>query len=127
MTTRAGVIARFRNRWALQLTDACVIETATGDSIDGSGTRVVTWSAVYTGSCLVWPLSDGDSEAGGIQVETRGYDVRIPYDETTVSVDDRVRVTASADGYLTGKILTVRNVEGDSFMTVRRLVCEDVL
>lgn len=122
--TRLATTARARSRWAAHMTDACTIEKATGDTINAFGTRTVTWLTVYSGACLVFPMSPSDAEAGGIQAELRGYDLRLPYDTVNISSDDRVTITTSEDPYLVNRMLTVRNVAGDSFNGVRVVYCE---
>ena len=121
------VAARFRAGWAARLIDSCVIERATGESLNTTtGTRTVTWgTTVYSGACLVRSEQLTEGPAGERRLARGRYLVRIPYDQTGPRADDRVTVTSVTDPALDGRAFIVVNVRADTYNTVRILECEE--
>jgi hypothetical protein len=115
----------FRDLWAERMVDTCVIRRISGQTLNTStGAYVTTYTTTYSGDCLARPKMASDATAGGLQHELRMYDVYVPHTVTNVEPDDEVVVT-SGDGWLSGRTLHVRNVEGDSYSHHRLLSCED--
>lgn len=82
---------------------------------------------VYEGVCLVRPAQKEFRRAmfGEEQASVHAYDVRLPYD-TDVEVLDVITVTASSDSGLVGRHLVIRDVLHDEWMTVRKVIAEEV-
>lgn len=115
----------FRTLWAGRMVDSVLVRRITGETLNTtSGALVATYSTTYSGAALARPKMASDAIAGGQQHELRMYDVYVPHTVTTAQPDDEVVVTSS-DGWLTGRTLVVRNIEGDSYNHHRLLVCED--
>lgn len=130
MSVPSSVVPFFRTQWATRLVDTCLIEeinnaTRVWDDVNGVYTdNPVT---IYSGACLVRPVSRPDVEQtfGQELVDIQGFKIFIPYDETGVKPDHRVTVTSTFDGRLNGMVLTVRLVNSDTYNTVRELSCEE--
>lgn len=130
MTAVTDAVAFFRSsgQWPSRMVDTCVVKRVTGSTFnDTTGVRTPTYTTQYSGACLVRPLQAGSVEFGQELVETRGYTVFVPYDETDPLPDDLVDVTSTFDGLLNGKQFVVRNIHGDTNLTVRRLTCQEVV
>lgn len=128
MSIPTGTLAFFRTQWALRFTDTCVVKRfATNVLNQTTGVVEATYTNNYSGPCLVRPNSAAEAQAGQELVATRGYTVFLPYTEDDQLPEDLVDVTSATDTFLTGKQFVVTNVEGDTYVTVRRLICEEVV
>jgi hypothetical protein len=111
--------------------DTCTITRAdAGTPVFNETTGAYTSSApttVYTGPCRVKPrnLADRVVDAGEQAVSLWPFQVSIPFAATDVELDDLVTVTASVDPSLVGRELRVRSVTRGTFVTARRLECEE--
>ena len=72
-------------------------------------------------------MSASEADFGQELAELRMYDVFIPYTEFDPLPGDLVDVTSATDSGLTGKQFTVRNIQFDTYVTRRHLVCEDIV
>ena len=128
MSIPTSTLAFFRTQWALRYTDSCVVKRRTGTVLNQTtGVNEPTYTTNYSGPCLVRPLSAAAVNAGQELVATRGYTVFIPYTEDDQLPEDLVDITSATDTFLTGKTIVVTNVEGDTYVTTRRLDCEEVV
>ena len=128
MSVASDSLAFFRTQWTGRLVDTCTVKRITSTSFnDSTGVRTPTYTTQYTGACLVRPLAPGSAEFGQELAELRGYTVFVPYDETDPLPDDLVDIVSTFDGFLNGKQFVVRNVAGDTYDTVRRLHCQEVV
>jgi hypothetical protein len=84
-------------------------------------------TTVYTGKCRVKPrnLADRVVDAGEQTVSLWPFQVSIPFAAIDVELDDLVTVTASVDPSLVGRELRIRSVTRGTFVTARRLECEE--
>lgn len=110
--------------------DSCTITRAGGGSSFDPATGTYTDPAsttVYTGKCRVKPrnLVDRTVQAGEQQVSLWPFEVSVPVSATDVDLDDVVTVTGSIDPSLVGRTLRVRSVARGTFLTARRLDCEE--
>ena len=128
MSVASDSLAFFRTQWTDRFVDTCVVKRITSTSFnDSTGVRTPTYTTQYSGACLVRPLTPGSAEFGQELVELRGYTVFVPHDEGDPLPDDLVDITSTFDGFLNGKQFVVRNVAGDTYDTVRRLHCQEVV
>lgn len=109
------------------MTGSCTIVRRTLGAFDPDTGRhaAPTDSQIYTGKCLVRALpADTSVQLAGEDVQTVDMEVRVPH---TVDArrEDRVTVDTSDDPNLAGRLLLVRRVEHDDWVTHRRLLCED--
>lgn len=115
----------FRTQWTFP--DACVVKRKTGVALNQTtGVNEPTYTTNYDGPCLVRPQSTSEVTAGQELLALHGYIVFIPYTEDDQEVEDLVDVTSATDTRLTGKQFVVKNIPLDTYVTVRRLICEDV-
>ena len=127
-----AAVAFFRAdaQWPSRMVDTCVVKRITSSSFnDSTGVRTPTYTTQYSGACLVKSLAAGSTEFGQELVETRVYIVFVPYTETDPLPDDLVDITSTAtyDSFLNGKQFVVRNIGAESNVTVRRLICQEVV
>lgn len=109
------------------MTDVCTITRTIGRTFDETtNTYTPTTTPVYSGKCRVKPANtvSRDVQAGEQQVSLWPFAVSIPVSVTT-ELDDDVTVTASADASLVGRTLRVRSVARGTYLTARRLDCEE--
>lgn len=111
------------------MTDACTITRSGGAPVFDSTTGTYTDPAattVYSGKCRVKPanLTSRTVQAGEQQVALWPYSVSMPL-SALPELDDVVTVTASVDASLVGRTLRVRSVARGTFLTARRLDCEE--
>lgn len=127
--TVAAHITSFRDLWADRFTDAsstCVIKRQTGESLNTTtGVITPTYTNQYSGVCIWRPGLRTDADAGEQQVEIRFGTLIVPYDTDGIKPDDLVDMTSTRDADLNGKQLVVRNVPADTYLTARKLFCED--
>lgn len=117
-----------RTIWPSRFTDTCVVKRKTGNVLNQTtGVYEPTFANNYSGACLVRPLAPSDLQAGQELVAVRGYTVFVPHTEADQLPEDLVDITSATDAFLTGKQFVVRNVHGDTLVTVRRLICEEVV
>lgn len=116
----------FRQSWTFP--DSCVIKRKTADLLNQStGEYTPTFAAPsYSGPCLIRPESSSDVEAGQELLALHGYTVFIPYTENDQLPEDVVDITSATDTMLNGRQFVVKNIPVDTYVTVRRLICEDV-
>lgn len=110
--------------------DACTITRNDGDPVFDSttGTYSQPTTPIYTGKCRVKPsvLSGNTTvQAGEERVALWPYSVSVPVAVADVRLDDIVTVTTSADASLIGVTLRVRSIGRGTFITARRLDCEE--
>lgn len=127
--TAAAATARGQRFAERQMVDACTITRGGGaptfDATTGTYTAA-TGSTVYTGKCRVKPqnLADRVAQAGERPVSLWPFSVSIPI-AADADLDDVVTVTASADSTLVDRTFRVRSVARGTFITARRLDCEE--
>lgn len=129
MSEATDTLAFFRTRWATRYTDTCVIKrhvVGPGVLNQSTGVYAPSYTTNYSGPCLIRPVQAGEQEAGQELLATHGYIVSIPYTENDQLPEDLVDVTSATDTYLTGRQFVVKNIPGDTYITDRKLVCEDV-
>jgi hypothetical protein len=111
------------------MTDTCTI--AEGDQVYDPVTDSYVpadGATRYAGACTVTARDNADRqvEAGAETVSLWPIIVSVPMSVTTVQVDDVVTVTESRlDAALVGARFRVRQVPTGSFLTARRLGCEE--
>jgi hypothetical protein len=126
MSIPAAHLDLFRDQWTDRLVDTCVIKEQTGTGFDpGTGQMVPTYTTHYDGACLVRPGQASDVVAGEEQAQIYAYMVFIPYTEVDIVPGWVIDVTSTHDGDLDGEQLVIQNVEKDSYLTVRKLGCEE--
>lgn len=129
MSIASSSVGFFRTRWADALVDTCTINRREGGALNPS-TGVLTDgpdTAKFSGACLVRPASSVARIPvfGDEQVNVLRYHVFVPYTVTDVEPDDRVVLdSVTYDSALEGQTLRVVAIEGDSYNTKRRLICE---
>lgn len=128
MSLATDTLEYFRGQWAERFTDSCVVKRVTGNVLNQTtGVYEPTFANNYSGPCLVRPLTPSDVQAGQELIATRGYSVFLPYTEDDQLPEDLIDVTSATDAFLTGKQFVVRNIEGDTYITRRELICEEVV
>lgn len=127
----AAVLADMQADAESLMQDSCTITragsgTSTFDPATGTYTDPAS-TTVYTGKCRVKPrnLVDRTVQAGEQQVSLWSFEVSVPVSATDVDLDDVVTVTGSIDPSLVGRTLRVRSVARGTFLTARRLDCEE--
>lgn len=130
MTAAAAVLAGRRAAAALMV-DACTINApdVPGALNETTGQYTpVAGAEKYTGQCRVKPnaTQDHEANAGERIILQRTFIVSVPMTVSTVWPNDVVRVTAcTLDPALVGARLRVVDVAKGSYLTARRLVCEE--
>lgn len=128
MSIATDLLAFFRTEWASRFTDSCIIKRVTGEGFnETTGVTTPTYTTNYSGPCLVRPLSASEAAFGQELLQIRGYTVHIPYSETDQLPGDLVDITSATDPFLTGKQFVVKNPPGDTYVTNRGLICEEVV
>lgn len=109
--------------------DTCTIRKPVASVFDpDAGYTDATGDTVYTGRCWVRPFASEQVVQAGEDVEAlHRYTVRLPWKTTGIEKDQLVTITNSEDPHMVGRVLRVRDVQGGSQNTSRRLVCEDTL
>jgi hypothetical protein len=112
------------------LADTGTITRPGADTFD-AGTGLITAGAsttIYTGSMRVRPTSliGSEPQFGEEQVTLSRYVVTVPYDTTSVRIDDVVTVTESDDADLVERTLRVTVIPLGTFMLDKRFTCEVV-
>lgn len=111
------------------MTDTCTITRAATGRTFNTTTGQYTANAdstIYTGSCRVKPNPAASTvQAGDRQVTVWPYTVSVPIAVDDVELNDKVTVTSSADPALTNIELRIRAVARGTYLTARRLDCED--
>lgn len=127
MSIATDTLAFFRTEWALRFTDSCVIKRQTGTTLNQTtGKYEPTYDTIYSGPCLVRPITASDVVIGQEQVGVLGYNTFLPYTEADEAKGDLVDVTSATDTRLTGKQFVVTSVDADTYITKRTLTCEDI-
>jgi hypothetical protein len=128
MTVTAALSAGRRARLLL-MRDTVTITRTTGKVFSAvTGSYVDTITTVYTGPADVKPrdVEARDSQAGERQVVQRGFDVALPFTTTAQFLpDDQLRIDASEDTTLAGRVLTVTSVGHGARRTAHHLAAED--
>jgi hypothetical protein len=113
--------------------DTCTIAVpGTGDGTFDEDTGITTPPApttVYTGACRVQSrdVQPSNPQAGDTEYTTIAYVVSVPVSVVDVGVGATVTVTAaSLDADLVGRSFTVTGLVHKTYLTARRLVCEEV-
>lgn len=129
MTFVDGALRRGRAVHRRLMRDTVSIARTTGSVFDPSTGRYVDTVAVqYAGPADVTnkPVLQQQVEAGQREVTLRGYEVLLPFGDTSsIRLDDRVTVTASLDPTLVGVVLTVIDVQHGARSTARTLIAEE--
>lgn len=113
------------------MVDSCTITRAGARGSFDSTTGTYSAAAAdtrYTGKCRVKPsaLSANQAvQAGERAVSLWPFTVSVPIAVDNVELDDIVTVTASADPSLVGHRLRVRSIARGTYLTARRLDCEE--
>jgi hypothetical protein len=128
--TAAGTVTAGQALAESLMVDTCTITRNDGDPVFNTttGTYTQPTTTVYTGKCRVKPsvLSGNTTvQAGEERVALWPYSVSVPVSATDVELDDIVTVTASADASLVDVTLRVRSIARGTFITARRLDCEE--
>lgn len=129
MSIASSSVAFFRTRWADALVDTCTINRRAAGTLNTT-TGVIAVGAdteKYSGVCLVRPASSvaRTPTYGEEQISVLRYHVFVPYTVTDVEPDDQIVLdTVTYDSALEGQTLRVVAIEGDSYNTKRRLICE---
>lgn len=133
MTVITDHVAWFRQRWADRIAgagDSVTIRRKTGETVNPT-TGVVTPvyaeppNPIYSGKGIWRPGVQTDTQFGEQQVELAFGTLFLPYTATGIEPDDEVVISVSADGELSSKVLVVRAVSADTYVTRRALFCED--
>jgi hypothetical protein len=83
---------------------------------------------VYSGAGKVRPMSGrGTGTAGDTPLSMPGYMVSVPLTATDVRAGDVVTFPAPTDPWFTGRTLKVLNVVAGTYVTARRLECQEAL
>lgn len=129
MSVFRDAVAALTTQWLAAMDDTVTIRTnAAGTGTYNPVTRTYdgTASVIYTGQALVRPRGAAATEYGQAQIETIDYDVYVPGTVTGVIPDHQVTVdaTGTTSPELEGGVLTVREIEADTFNARLRLGCE---
>jgi hypothetical protein len=116
------------------MTDACTIQTVLGETLDEDTLQLIpTLEPLYSGKCLVSGGSTSQSAAGigrygagerAVITETRI--VKVPAAVSGIKPDQLLTITACADPELVGRTFLIRGEESKTYLTSRRLTCEDI-
>ncbi|MGD7788212.1 DUF6093 family protein [Propionibacteriaceae bacterium Y1700] len=101
-----------------------VLDRETGEYVETPG------PLVYEGKAATQEVTRTDGSptvAGGQDVTTRTYTIKVPVTVVGVAVDDVITVATDPDPALIGKRLTVTMTGGQTFATARRLIATDNL
>lgn len=127
----SGVLARGRRAAEARMIDTCLIERATGTSVDPYGNEVTTYEPVYEGKCRVmsWNVATTSPDVGQQRIDLLRFYVHVPVSVTGVKVNDRVTMTASRDPELTepDRTFRVENLAHKTDQTARRLPVEEIV
>lgn len=113
------------------MVDTCTIAAGAATEVydEATDTYVTpTGSLRYSGACKVKPRDNVDRvvEAGAQTLSIWPYVVSVPMSVTTVELDDVITVTACPlDPALVGTRLRVRQATTGTYLTARRLGCEE--
>jgi hypothetical protein len=112
--TIPGLLARGRASHERLMTDTVLIERVTGRVFSPvTGKYIDTVQQVYAGKADVKPANTSarTTDAGQTGTAIHEYDIALPFAMlATVQVEDRVRITTSADPRLAARLLTVTAV-----------------
>ncbi|MFJ6293197.1 DUF6093 family protein [Streptomyces griseoviridis] len=109
------------------MTDTCLIEDLGVVTTADDGQDATTPVAVYAGKCRVKPASTAvTTPSVNAAAQTWQYKVSIPFGDVQLRTGLRVTVTASQDPTLVGLRLTLRNFDGGTHITARRMWCTEV-
>ena len=126
-----NALARGQRAAEARMIDACVIERATGTSVDEYGNEVTTYETVYEGKCRVmsWAVATTSPDVGQQRMDLLRFYVHVPVSATGVRVNDRVHVTSSRDPELTeiDRFFRVENLAHKTDQTARRLPVEEIV
>jgi hypothetical protein len=129
----AAVLPELRAQAESMMLDTCTIATpGTGAGTFDEDTGITTPPApvtVYTGACRVQSrdVQPSNPQAGETEYTTIAYVISVPASVVDVGVGATVTVTAaSLDADLVGRSFTVTGLVHKTYLTARRLVCEEV-
>lgn len=107
----AGLVVEFEDGPSL-LPDLGLLERRSGTTWDQtSNQNTDTWGSVWSGPCRVdsaASISSGGSNIGEQEIQTQPFQVTFPLSVIDVEPGDRLTVTASRDGRLLVRKLTVQ-------------------
>ncbi len=130
--SRASLLARGRVAAEAGMVDTCTIRRRTGESTDSDGVVTPTWEVVYTGRCRVQAAGSSLGSSAHAATPGEAYQLMSPrilqlpvVDSAGVRADDQATITTCVnDPDLVGQIFTVRDEDGKSEATSRRLGIE---
>lgn len=108
------------------MADACLIERATGSSVDESANVIFTYATVYSGKCRLQELTGLSRETHPTPDQlmlARNRTLQLPVSTSEgIQVGDRVTITGCVnDGDMVGAVMVVRELSGKTEATVRRI------
>jgi hypothetical protein len=124
--------ALLRGRLAAEslMVDACTIRRKTGGTTDPeTGSIVPVWAVVYTGKCKIQQVARlaRPNDVGEAYKILDLIEVHVPTSATAFVPDDVITVDTSVlDPDLPARQLIVRGLIHKSFLTARRLLCQEV-
>jgi hypothetical protein len=124
--------ALLRGRLAAEslMQDACTIRRKTGGTTDPeTGSITPVWTVIYTGKCKIQQVARlaRPNDVGEAYKVLDLIEVHVPVAATGFVPDDVATVDASAlDPDLAGRQLIVRGLIHKTFLTARRLLCQEV-
>lgn len=131
--TAAGATLRGRAAAEGLMVEACTIGRPSQSHTTNNVTGAVTYTSapLYTGKCRVQMMTGtrGDNllQAGERAFSVQSAIISIPITVVGIRVDDVVTITASTlDGDLVGRTYRVEDIIHKTFLTARRLICQEV-
>ena len=128
MPAPSSTIPEFRLQWAGRFIDTVTFTRAAtrGTFNETTGVyEIATPDAVYSGVCLVRPSGDAKAvDYGEESVTTILLDIFVPHDAGTFDIEDTGVIDAAIwNPDLVGRILTVVDIDVDSYHTRQRVRC----
>ena len=126
MGVPASAIATWRDGWAARMVDACTITDVTTRGTWNASTLVYdggTASTVYTGGCLLRPMTHEDRKEFGLETVTVEHlTLFLPHTVTGVAPGQQVVLSAAEyEPAAIGAVLVVVGVQHDSWNTRRKV------
>ena len=117
-----------QRRAETRMPDTCEIKRQSGTVRDDeSGTRVPSYTTLYTGKCRVQQNSGmpASSDVGQDFVLLLTLEVQLPMSVTGLKVDDRIQITTSLDPDLIGRTFLIRGLAHKTEASARRVQCTE--
>lgn len=123
--SRAALLARAQLAAQEGMVDTCSIRRATGESTDGGGNVITTWTGLYSGKCRVQQArlgqATGQDPGESYQLLLR-LEVQLPMSVVGLQVGDEITITAAVrDPDLVGRVFLVRDLAHKTDATARRV------